>query len=70
MTTMTFKINERTKAGKAFLTMKDTFFTDAVGVEIVETPNFETVKAMYEAENKIGLTKSKNTKDLLKKLRS
>lgn len=34
MTTITFKINERTKAGKAFMQMKDTFFANAVGIEI------------------------------------
>ena len=37
MTTITLKINERTKAGKAFLAMSETFFKNVEGIEIVET---------------------------------
>jgi hypothetical protein len=45
------------------------FFTEEKnGVEILKTPNLETVKAMYEVENKIGLTSAKSSKDLFKKL--
>jgi hypothetical protein len=36
MTTFTIKINERTKAGKAFRAMTETFFKDAKGIEIIE----------------------------------
>jgi hypothetical protein len=36
MTTLTIKVNKKTKAGKAFMTMTETFFKDVVGVEIVE----------------------------------
>ena len=36
MTTFTIKINERTKAGKAFRAMAETFLKDAKGIEIVE----------------------------------
>ena len=38
MTTFTIKINERTKAGKAFRAMAETFFKDAKGIEITENP--------------------------------
>lgn len=34
MTTFTVKINKRTKAGKVFLVMAETFFKDAKGIEI------------------------------------
>lgn len=39
MTTITLKINERTKAGKALLSLLD-FFTKegSKGIEVVETP--------------------------------
>lgn len=41
MTIITIKINERTKAGKAFMAMTD-FFRDSKAIEIVEP---ETTKA-------------------------
>jgi len=37
MTTITLKINERTKAGKAFMAMSETFFKNVEGIEIIET---------------------------------
>ena len=37
MTTLTIKINESTKAGKAFMAMAETFFENAEGIEIVRT---------------------------------
>jgi len=37
MTTITIKINERTKAGKAFLAMSESFFKGVEGIEIIET---------------------------------
>jgi hypothetical protein len=37
MTTITLKINERTKAGKAFMAMSETFFKNVDGIEIIET---------------------------------
>ncbi len=52
MTTITFKINERTKAGKAFMTMKDTFFANANGIEIVEK-----TKKVVEVNNPENLNK-------------
>lgn len=41
MTTITLKINERTKAGKAFLAMAETFLKDVNGIEIIETASDE-----------------------------
>lgn len=68
MTTITLKINEKSKAGKTLLSMVQFFAEEKNGVEIVKTPNLETVKAMYEVENKIGVTRVKNSKELFKKL--
>ncbi len=68
MTTITLKINEKSKAGKTFLSMVRFFTEEKNGVEILKTPNLETVKAMYEVENKIGLTSVKNSKELFKRL--
>jgi hypothetical protein len=68
MTTITLKINEKTKAGKALLSIVNLISSENKGVEVCDAPNFETVKAMYEAKIKMGLTKAKNSKDLFKKL--
>lgn len=68
MTIITLKINEKTKAGKALLSIVNLISSENKGVEICDAPNFETVKAMYDAKNKIGLTKAKNSSDLFEKL--
>ena len=68
MTTITLKINEKTKAGKALLSIVNLISSENKRVEVCDAPNFETIKEMYEAENKIGLTKAKDAKDLFKKL--
>ena len=86
MTTLIVKINERTKAGKAFMAMAEIFFKDAKGIEIIKNeanpvvktvakiskniPNTETQKAIHDAVNGIGLTRSTSHKDLMKKLLS
>ena len=36
MTTLTIKINERTKAGKAFMAMSESFFKGVNGIEITK----------------------------------
>lgn len=69
METITFKINKRTKAGRVFLAMAEVLMKGNTGIEVVNNPNIETIKAMYEAKYNIGITKAKNTKDLMKKLR-
>lgn len=60
MTTLTIKINERTKAGKAFMTMAETFFKDAKGIEIMETESGKSImtakeKAFYKRVEKSAL---------------
>jgi hypothetical protein len=82
MTTLTIKLNERTKAGKAFLAIAD-FFKDSKGIEIIEnpegvnekspkisknTPNDLTLKIMKETEEGLNLTKTDSHKDLMDKL--
>lgn len=67
MTTITLKINEKTKKGKAFLQLAKVL-CDEKEVEFFEVPNFETIKAMYDAKNKIGITKTENHDDLMEKL--
>jgi hypothetical protein len=52
MTTITIKINERTKAGKAFLEMTNALVNDSKGIEIIET-NSKKIKveeSLYDPE--------------------
>ncbi len=44
MTTITIKIDKRTKAGKAFMAMSESFFKNVEGIEIVETDSKKTTK--------------------------
>ena len=48
MTTITLKIDKRTKAGKAFLAMSEIFFKNVDGIEVVET---KSKKYLREATN-------------------
>lgn len=53
MTKVTIKINERTKAGKAFMAiLSEAFFKGADGVEIVETDSkkLKKEKSIYSPE--------------------
>lgn len=53
MTTVTIKINERTKAGKAFMAiLSETFSNSVDGVEIVETDSKKLIKekSIYSPE--------------------
>ena len=64
MTTFTIKINERTKAGKAFRMLTETFFKGAKGIEIIEKTdekedevyNPEFVKMIKEADKRGNFT--------------
>lgn len=70
MTTLTIKINKRSKAGKAFMTMSNTFFRNVKGVEIIENsdssekekspynPSFVKEILKREANYKSGKSKS------------
>jgi hypothetical protein len=51
MTTITLKINERTKAGKAFLEMTNVLVKDSKGIEIVSTGLNNTVEEKSEIYN-------------------
>jgi hypothetical protein len=51
MTTLTIKINKRTKAGKAFLAMSETFLNGVEGIEIVEyIPKKTKEESLYSKE--------------------
>lgn len=77
MTTITLKINERSKAGKALLAMLGFFAEEKNGVEIIVTPktiekpryNLETEKAIQDAKNG-KVYRAKNMTDLIKHLNS
>lgn len=73
MTTITIKINERTKAGKAFMAMTN-FFRDSKAIEIIDPDMIAKEKAfMKDIENglkevkliKEGKLKPKTLKELL-----
>lgn len=67
MTTLTIKVNEKTKAGKAFMIMAETFFKDADGIEIIKTldkaiePYPENMTLLQQLE--IGLAELKEIKE-------
>jgi hypothetical protein len=69
MTTITLKINEKTKAGKLLTAMIDLLCKNKSDVEIINTPNFETLKAMEDAKNG-KVIKAKSAKELLSILKS
>lgn len=52
MTTITIKIDKRTKAGKAFMAMSESFFKNVEGIEIIETDSKKTTKeaSLYSLE--------------------
>ncbi len=69
MTTITLKINEKTKAGKLLTGMIELLSKNKSDVEIISTPNFDTLKAMEDAKNG-KVIKAKNAKELLAILKS
>jgi len=63
MTTFTIKINEKTKAGKAFRAMTETFLKNAKGIEIIENPS-DTEEKVYNLEFlKMIKARAENIKD-------
>lgn len=70
MTTITLKINEKSKKGKAFLEMTRAFFEDSKDIQIIKTPNAVTQKVIDDAKKGKGLTRTTNHKDLMQKLLS
>jgi hypothetical protein len=84
MTIITITLNKRSKAGKAFMTIAN-FFKESKAIEMVENdveikkttdkvsgniPNGVTLRSMENTVNGIGITRSKDTKDLMEKLLS
>ena len=44
MTTITLKIDKRTKAGKGFMAMSESFFKNVEGIEIIEIKSEKSTK--------------------------
>jgi len=70
MTTITLKINERTRKGKEFLEMARAFFEDSKEIEIIKVPKATPQKAINDAKKGKGLSGSTSHKDLMDKLMS
>lgn len=67
MATITLKINEKSKEGKALMDLIKLFSVKKTAVEILRNFNDETIKAIEDVEN--GKTiKVKNSKELFKNL--
>ena len=76
MKTLTIKINEHSKAGKAFLAMSESFLKGVKGIEIIENdteslkkespynPEFVAKIKKAEANIKKGKTTRLNTEDI------
>ncbi|WP_395042962.1 hypothetical protein [Flavobacterium sp.] len=45
MTTLTIKIDKRSKAGKSFMVMSETFFKGVDGIEVIEQDSNKTKKS-------------------------
>lgn len=71
MATITLKVDEKSKAGQNFMAFLKQFVADNdKAIEVVKTPNAETLKAMTNIEAGKGLTKTKSHADLMAKLNS
>lgn len=70
MTTITLRINEKTKMGKIILDLIQFSTIEKKGVEVIYTPNEETLEAIERVEKGIGLTRSNSHSDLMSKLNS
>ena len=66
---ITLKINEKSKAGKLLASMIELFSKNKNDVEILTTPNFETLQAMDDAV-KGNLIRASSAKELLSILKS
>lgn len=70
MTTITLKINDKSKVGKAFLAYLEELSIESKSVKIINTPNLATLKSIADIESKNNLTKAQSPKELLRKLRA
>lgn len=66
---ISLKINEKSKAGKLLASMIELFSKNKEDVEILTTPNFETLQAMDDAV-KGNLIRTSSAKELLSILKS
>lgn len=66
---ITLKINEKSKAGKLLSSMIELFSKNKNDVEILITPNFETLQAMDDAI-KGNVIRASSAKELLSILKS
>lgn len=65
MTILTIKINKRTKAGKAFLAMSESFFKGVNGIEIIEQDSKKVkneLNSLYNPEFVAMVKKAHNSK--------
>jgi antitoxin component of RelBE/YafQ-DinJ toxin-antitoxin module len=70
MTTITLKINEKSKIGKIILDLINFSSKEQKDVEVVYLPNKETLKAIENIEKGIGLIRTDSHEDLMSKLNS
>ena len=67
MTTISLKINERSKMGKIILELIKVSSEENQGVDIIHVPYAETIKAIEDVQ-KGKTTKVKNSQELFKNL--
>jgi len=63
MTTITIKINDRTKAGRAFIAMSESFFKGVKGIEIIETDSNKIEESLYDPEFIAMVKKAQKSKN-------
>lgn len=68
MTTITLKINEKSKVGKALLSFIEVFSNESKSVEVIKKPNKETREAIQEVEQRMGTKRGMTSKELFKEL--
>lgn len=61
MTIITIKVDERTKAGKTFLALADTFLKNQEGIEIIREKPVSKQKEILELSKKINKNITKKT---------
>jgi len=66
MTTLTIKINESSKKGKAFLEFAKTFFDDEKDVEIIESGSKKTKASTKSIYSKAFIAKIKKAEENVK----
>ena len=67
MTVLTIKINQRTKAGKAFMAMSESFFKGVNGIEVIEEVAKKEKKESKSIYSDVFKTKMENAEKEIKK---